>query len=185
MLSKNAGGEFLSCSVTRHCLTVNHVLPFARLLFNLFWTIAVHLGTAALLRLKIRLDVIQHRMIRFIHGMHHLDHVDLRHNLNLSWLTMCDRVHYFKLCLVFKVKAGRAPSYLSDCFVPVSSSHTHQTRGSHAHNFTITRQISASSNSFLFTSIKAWNDLPAHLKLINSDLAFRKALKTHFLSKYT
>ena len=114
----------------------------------------------------------------------YLDHVGLRHNLNLSWLSVRDRVDYFKLCHVFKVKAGKAPPYLSDVFIPVSSTHTHQTRGSHAHNFVITREISSSPSSFSFTSIRAWNNLSVHVKLIDSESLFRKSLKAHFLSKY-
>ena len=136
-------------------------------------------------KLKCRLDVIQRRMIRFVFGMHHMEHVDFKQNLNLSWLSVCDRVNYFKLCLVFKVKAGKAPPYLSDSFTPVSSTHTHSTRGSHAHNFAITREIASSPSSFSLTSIKAWNDLPAHIKLIDSESTFRTSLKAHFLSKYS
>ena len=135
-------------------------------------------------KLKNRFDVIQRRMVRFIFGMHHLDHVGLSSFSSLSWLTMKDRVNYFKLCHVFRIKTGTAPPYLSQDFVSVSALHAHSTRGSNSHNFSLSKQISSAPHSFLSTAIKEWNNLPAHIKHIDSGSAFKQRLRAHFLSKY-
>ena len=62
--------------------------------------------------LKSRLDVIQKKMVQFVQGMDIRDHVgamDLRH---LSWLSIPDRVSFFKLIHLFKIRHGLAPRYL-------------------------------------------------------------------------
>ena len=123
-------------------------------------------------------------MVRYIYGMHYLDHVALSIFRNLSWLTMKDRVRYFKLSHVFRIKTGTAPPYLSQDFVSVSNLHTHNTRGSNTHNFSLSKRISLAPSSFLFTAIKEWNSLPAHIKQIDSESAFKLRLKAHLLSNY-
>ena len=102
-------------------------------------------------------------MVRFIYSLHHLDHVGLSHFRNLSWLSVIDRVNYFKLCHVFRIRAGTAPSYLSDDFVLVSAKHAHGTRSSHSCNFSISKLVSCASSSSSFASIKEWNYLPAQI----------------------
>ena len=57
-------------------------------------------------QLKQKLDVIQRRMVRYVFSMHHMSHVDTDNLREISWLSVTDRVRYFKLCLVFRIKAG-------------------------------------------------------------------------------
>ena len=39
-------------------------------------------------------------------------------------------------------------------------------------------------NSFFFTDIKEWNLLPNHVKASKTHLQFKKAVKSHFLSRF-
>ena len=55
-------------------------------------------------QLKDRLDVIQRRMVRFINGFHHMHHVDSSDLKQLLWLNVEDRVRYFKLVHVFRIR---------------------------------------------------------------------------------
>ena len=80
--------------------------------------------------LKKRLDVIQRKMVRFIHSMEYTSHVGLSDLYNLSWLSVPDRVTYFKLLHIFKIRNGLAPRYLMTNFRSISDAHTHNTRGS-------------------------------------------------------
>ena len=136
------------------------------------------------LKLRNKLDVIQRKMIRFIFSMHHMEHVDSSHYLNLSLLTIKDRVDFFKLCHVFKIRVGRAPSYLTHSFVPDSFTHSHATRGSCAHSFFLSHRAATVPNTFSFTAIKAWNDLPSDLKVETSEQVVKSKLKSFFLRKY-
>ena len=81
-------------------------------------------------QLKDRLDVIQRRMVRFINGFHHMHHVGFSDIRRLSWLNVQDRVRFFKLVHVFRIRSGIAPSYLSSNFIPVANRHSHCTRSS-------------------------------------------------------
>ena len=133
--------------------------------------------------LKGRLDVLQRRMVRFVFSKgprHHVDSNDLR---DLSWLQVGDRVDYFKLMHVFKIRRGLAPMYLSRNFVPVSATHMYNTRHS-GFNYAISKQLTGSLTSFSFTAVKLWNALPATLKEIDSEASFRKKLKGHLMRNY-
>ena len=135
-------------------------------------------------QLKQKLDVIQRRMVRYIFSMHHMSHVDTRNLRDLSWLSMTDRVRYFKLCHVFRIKAGTAPEYMGQNFKPSSAVHGHFTRGSSSYNFFLSKGVADAPTSFSFTAIKEWNNLPPYLKEIASESVFKRKLKEHFLSEY-
>ena len=45
--------------------------------------------------LKERLNVIQRKMVRFIHGLDNRAHVDTKNLRDLSWLSIADRVRFF------------------------------------------------------------------------------------------
>ena len=66
--------------------------------------------------LKKRLDVIQRKMIRFIYSMDFRQHVDSNDLHKLSWLSVPNRVTYFKLLHLFRVRMGMAPKYLMNNF---------------------------------------------------------------------
>ena len=136
-------------------------------------------------KLKSKLDVLQRRMVRFINSMHHMDHVDLSQYAEISWLTFADRVRYFKLCHMFRVKLGSAPRYISMNFSPISSSHSYPTRSSAAHDFVVPRLLSNAQDSFSFTAMKEWNGLPTQLKSILSESVFRARVRQFLLERYS
>ena len=67
-------------------------------------------GLTASLRRK--LDVLQRKMVRFVHGYENRHHVGPSDILSLSWLSIRDRVSYFKLIYLFRIKHGQGPRYL-------------------------------------------------------------------------
>ena len=134
-------------------------------------------------QLKSKLHVLQRKMVRFIYGFdyrHSVGKIDLR---GLSWLSIPDRVSYFKLVLIFKIRTGTAPAYLMPNFNSVSGVHSHFTRSSN-HNFHVSKSLSISPSTFCLTSVKDWNGLPSDLKEIASLTLFRKKLKQYLLSRY-
>ena len=125
----------------------------------------------------------QRRMLRFINIMDIRAHIDHQNLFNMSWLTVPDRVAYFQLLHVYRIHKDLAPSYLRPSFVPLTTVHTHATRGSEL-NFQMSRDISMSQSGFAFSAIKQWNDLPISVKDVPSLGAFKKKLKSFFLSRY-
>jgi hypothetical protein len=131
------------------------------------------------------LEVIQRRMVRYVFGMGPRDHVDSSHFRSLSWFSVKDRVRYFSLLHVFKIRNGLAPSYLGEGFTSLSSVHNHNTRGSEL-NFYVPKCVALSpmSQSFLAKSIQYWNLLPPRLKSIDALGSFKGALKSYLLDSY-
>ena len=134
-------------------------------------------------KLKDRLNVLQRKMIRFsccFDARHHVDSKDL---LRLSWLSIPDRVKYFRLCHVFKIKMGTAPRYLTDDFVQLTSSHTHRTRGSTSNHYSYAR-CAGSDTSFSFLAIRDWNALPPSVTMAQSFPIFKSRLKSFLFASY-
>ena len=133
--------------------------------------------------LRERLNVIQRKMIRFIHSMDNRGHVDLSHLRDLGWMHIPDRVKYFRMAHLFRIRHKLAPKYLLPNFKAVSDAHTYNTRGS-TYNFHLSRELSRFSDGFAFTAIRQWNDLPNSIKSISGFQVFKRKLKDHLLSQY-
>ena len=133
--------------------------------------------------LKNRLDVLQRKMIRFVYGFDFRAHVGNKELAQLSWLSIPDRITFFRVTHIFKVKQKIAPGYLMSGFTPVSQVHSHNTRGSGG-NFSLTRDIANSRNGFAFLASKEWNGLPHDLKSITDLRLFKRRLKSYLYSRY-
>ena len=133
--------------------------------------------------LKAKLDILQRKMLRFIFEFDNRHHVGLKDLESLSWLSVPDRMKFFKLVHMFKIKHGLAPQYLRFDLSSVSDTHTHNTHGSTS-NFHVSKSLSQMPSSFAFSSVKYWNSLPAGLKGINSLSTFKRELRRFFLSSY-
>ena len=144
---------------------------------------AWHAGLTA--KLKERFDAMQRKMVRFIFGMGPRSHVDQRHFKQLGWLTVNDRVRYFRLVHVFRISKGTAPEYLSRNFTNVNKVHHHNTRGSVSDFFIPgTSLTSFGSKSFDAIGRKEWNALPSYLKQIENIDRFKSSLKNFLMEQY-
>ena len=144
---------------------------------------AWHEGLSA--KLKNRFDALQRKMVRFVFSMPPRGHVDQHHFRRLGWLTIRDRVRYFRLVHVHKIKNGLAPDYLTGGFTAVKEVHQHFTRGS-VSDFHISSPCvsSLSQKTFGYVARKEWNSLPLDLKQIQSVSAFKSRLRSFLLSQY-
>ena len=144
---------------------------------------AWHEGLSA--KLKDHFDALQRKMLRFVFSMHPRSHIDQQHFRKIGWLMFRDRVRYFRLVHVHKIKNGCAPDYLAGGFTAVREVHNHFTRGS-VSDFHISSPCSStlSQKSFEYVSKKEWNFLPQELKQIRSLTTFKSHLRSHFLNQY-
>ena len=122
-------------------------------------------------------------MVRFIMKVDYRHHVGGNELHQLSWLSVPDRVLYFKMNHLFRIRNGMAPKYLMANFQALALSHTHNTRGKDF-NFHLSKDMSRSASSFMFTAAKQWNSLPVCLKGISTLHVFKKRLREHLLSRY-
>ena len=132
-------------------------------------------------KMKNRLDVVQRKMARFVLGVGPRDHIGLSTLRELGWLTVMDRVRYFSLLHVFRVKRGGGPPYLRRGFVSVSDVHDHTTRAS-CNGFHISGDDVV--GSFSYFGKKEWNALPDSLKALGNIDLFKVKLKQHLMSNY-
>ena len=132
-------------------------------------------------KMKDRLDVIQRKMARFVLGVGPRAHIGLSTLRDLGWLTVKDRVRYFSLLHVFRVKRGSGPPYLRKGFVAVTDVHDHKTRAS-CTGFHISGDDVV--GSFSFFGKKEWNGIPDALKTVKNIDVFKKSLKAFLLESY-
>ena len=119
--------------------------------------------------------------MKFVLSKDMLYHVTPANLAALSWLSVPDRVRFFKLNLVFKIRSGRAPRYLSSNFVPIC--HSHNTRRS-PYDYSVSREQANLPHSFSVLAIRLWNDLPPCLKELDSLPNFKRRLKEYLFSFY-
>ena len=122
-------------------------------------------------------------MVRFVNGFDSRGHVDNINLHDLSWLNIPDRVKFFRMSHLFRIRHKLAPTYLLPNFKSISAAHTHNTRGS-AYNFHLSRELSLSPTSFSFIAIKQWNELPNDIKGITAFRVFKRRLKQYLLEQY-
>jgi exonuclease III len=135
--------------------------------------------------LKNKIDIVQRKTARYVLNRGPRDHIGQGEFKSLNWLTVPDRVRFFKMLHMFKVTGGFSPPYLAEKFTPVSEVHGYGTRGSGA-NFFLPKGVSLGpmSTSFVYTAIKEWNDLPLELKRTSSVDNFKTNLKSYLSRGY-
>ena len=134
--------------------------------------------------LKTKLDVLQRKMLRFVFRFDYRQHVGKAEFKSLSWLTISDRVNYFKLVHLFQIRHNRSPQYLRPNFKSVSDAHSYRTRGSSTSNYHVSKSLSSDTSSFAYSCVKLWNNLPPRIKSIDSLMVFKRELRTWLLSSY-
>ena len=133
--------------------------------------------------LRERLNVIQRKMVRFVNNLENRAHVDNLNLRELAWLSVPDRVKFFRMSHLFRIRHKLAPTYLLPNFKLVSVAHSYNTRGSQ-HNFHVSRELSLFTNGFAFTAIKQWNGLPDNIKSICDFRVFKRRLKEYLIDQY-
>ena len=131
---------------------------------------------------KHKLQVMQNKIIRFILKLEPRSHIGREEFEKLGMLKVEDRIKQLKLNHVFKIYHDEAPEYLISHFRKFSNIHRYSTRGSST-NFILPKVKGQACNSFFFTGIKEWNLLPNHVKTSKTHVQFKKAVKSHFLSR--
>lgn len=131
-----------------------------------------------------RLQRIQNRAARLCLGIRKFDRISNKTLLKtLHWLPVSFRID-FKICLLtFKCIHGLAPLYLSELINVRSIGRTMRSSGGLLLDVPMTRTKSWGERAFSVAGPRLWNDLPLHLRSVESVDKFKAELKTHFFSK--
>ena len=124
-------------------------------------------------RAKSRLQVAQNKAIRFILGIPARAHIGEEEFKSVWILPVHMRTEQLKLNHMYDISKGNAPNYMTSMFE--KSNNTHDTRNSMS-VFTIPRVNKFGLNSFKYTGIKLWNNLPLNIKIKTSKNVFKKSV---------
>jgi hypothetical protein len=128
-----------------------------------------------------KLQSIQNAAARLVTGTRKFDHISpvLR---DLHWLPVAGRITYKLAMIVHKCLNGKAPTYLADACIPVSSlSGRQQLRSAAAGQLLVPyTSTNIGRRSFSYCGPATWNSLPASLRTASMSAdAFGRALKRH------
>ena len=126
---------------------------------------------------KNELDIIQNEAARIATGATKLISLHALSN-EVKWESLEERRRKHKLTLFYKMKSNLCPTYLSS-LVPQTVNSISRYNLRNANDLqTINPRTTLYYNSFLPSTIRAWNDLPLEAKQLESVNAFKYFLKT-------
>ena len=97
-----------------------------------------------------------------------------------GFLNVPKRVTQLKLGQVFKINNKSCPQYLTHHFQKLNEIEGRpETRGKANNNFDLPR---ISTDTFVFTAIKDWNDLPSSIKDIKAEKTYKEKVKKHLVN---
>ena len=161
----------------------------ARMLVNAFvisridYCNAIHLGTTST---QIgRIQRILNSSARLLLRLPKFAHISLATRNTLHWLPVSQRVRFKTILLVWNSLSGKAPSYLRDLCIPLSSIQgRRQLRSSNQTLLHVPRcrTTTLQKRGFAVAGPSTWNALPSGLRSMvgtSTDADFKRCLKTH------
>ena len=130
-------------------------------------------------RSKLRLQVAQNKVIRFLLNVPPRAHIGPDEFRKIGMLPVEQRVNQLKLNHMYNIFNGHAPEYVKNQVQRYSN--CYNTRNSIS-SFMIPRVKGCGSHSFNYTGAVLWNTLPLSLRQSNSISVFKKSVKDHLMS---
>lgn len=97
---------------------------------------------------------------------------------SLKWLSFINRVKYQKCILMYKIISNQTPDYLK---LPNEATNHYNLRSQSNQNLFVPRpKTNFYKNSFHFSAVNAWNELPSHLKLCKNVDLFKNKCYEYF-----
>ena len=99
----------------------------------------------------------------------------------LKWQDLNERHNFHLASMVYKCYTGSVPPYLLNCFTPLNSVHSHNTRLSKANGVFINHASHRSATrKFVHRGSVLWNRLPQHLKQAADFKSFKAKYRSYF-----
>lgn len=159
------------------------ILVSSLVLNRLEYCISIHAGLPA--SSLARLQRVLHAAARLVYRATRYDHITPLLN-ELNWPSIKDRIDFRMGTLVYLIRQGLAPSYLSDDLVETSSVSRRQSLRSATSGLLVIprcRHPTLGGRTFAVNAVKLWNSLPQEIRLHSgSVLCFKKLFKTYILS---
>ena len=125
-----------------------------------------------------KLERTNKRALRFVTGKTHLSYEQMTDNLKqLNIYRKCVKV---TAVLMYKIKNGLAPTYLSELFTPQESNY--DMRDSNKFALPKYNTVKFGRNSFRYYGAKLWNQIPVNIKNSSSPNSFKSAVNKWLLT---
>ena len=118
-------------------------------------------------------------MIRYILNLDSRAHLGCSEFENVNMLNVCDRVKQNKLNHIHKIWNGTSPAYMKENFNRICDTELRNCTRASANNFFLPRVEMQGISTFYYSGIKDWNSLPASIKQIQDEEAFRNRVKSN------
>ena len=125
---------------------------------------------------KCKLQICQNKLIRTVLKLPPRTHLDYSHFKIVNWLPVEKRVTQLKLGHVHNIIQGTAPSYLSNYFTLVNTTHSFRTRSSQASVVIRRFKTLVGKSSFKYTGAIDWNVLPFYVQTIVEKDNFKRTI---------
>ena len=102
----------------------------------------------------------------------------------LHWLPIKARLDFKILLMVYNCSKGHAPEYLIDLLKPCDDTNTRNSKKHYQLKVPSISKQTFAARSFSFAGPSLWNKLPNNIRQINSNDAFKKALKAYLFDQY-
>ena len=129
---------------------------------------------------RTKLQTAQNKIARFIFNRGPRASITRSDFTTLNWFPVHERVKYLSLVMLFKIR-NFGPLHLQSDFQTIASRHDHNTRNC-KYNLLLPNCRTNGQLSFLYRSIKYWNDLPLDLKQARSLSCLKSKLRCHITS---
>ena len=124
--------------------------------------------------LKDNLQIAQNKMIRFILNLDNRSHIGHKELAKAGFIKVSDRVTQLKLGHAFKIYNETSPSYLTSHFQKLSLNENRIATRAKAYNFQVPK---ITTNTFIYSTIKDWNELPNDIKASRTENVFKSKVK--------
>ena len=130
--------------------------------------------------LKDNLQIAQNKMIRFILNLDNRSHIGHKELAKAGFIKVSDRVTQLKLGHAFKIYNETSPSYLTSHFQKLSLNENRIATRAKAYNFQVPK---ITTNTFIYSTIKDWNELPNDIKASRTENVFKSKVKKYLEDK--
>lgn len=101
----------------------------------------------------------------------------------LGWLSISQRIKFNAIVMIFKIKKGLLPNYLTNEINYVSNISNRTLRNSNDFRLPNYR-LNITRNSIFYEGLKMYNNLPYHLKEIECLSGFKNKCKQYIMGEY-
>ena len=131
--------------------------------------------------LKTKLQIMQNKIIRFIHNLGRRAHIGCEEREQVNMLKVSDRVRQNKLNHIHRIWNESCPVYMKDHFHKISETELRNCTRASFHNFFVPKVNKQATNTFFYSGIKDWNFLHSNLKQIPTLDIFKEKVKDKIL----